>query len=145
MNYNSVTLLVKVFVFISVLGTTLLSGCRPLEEFELSDEDLISSVSINQYRDNLPIGEITVVDKSDIRKIVDNLTGAVMTSRRSVNDVPYSDNYLRLSLQIEGGARMSRTIFLYEDCIEEPYVGVYQVKHKFNDVYFIYNAYLDDH
>lgn len=117
---------------------------RAMNNSELPSADSVISVSMNQYNEFVPSGEITITDKSEITQILNALSGATKTWRQSVNDTPLVGDYLRVSMNLAEGERASRTLFLYadgEDYIEQPYVGIYRLKNRINYLYSVYAAY----
>jgi len=111
---------------------------------ELPSTSELQYVTINQFINYAPIGEVVVSDKDEITQILNSLSGATKRwgiNGMSVYDRPLNENYLLVLLHLNNEVR---TLYLYADganCIEEPYVGIYRARTSagFNYLFSVYN------
>ena len=82
---------------------------------------------------DIAVGENTVSrsDKNRISEIIACISGSEPTERESVQDVPGTENHIRIDFHVGTG---TSTIFAYEDSgeyyIEQPYQGIYKINRQ---------------
>lgn len=136
-----ITVIMSAVLIIVAIMIIFLLGDWNNKKLKLPDADSVLSISINQYNDYTPVGEIIITDRTEINNILSTMSGAAKTMKVSVNDYPAEEKYLIIRLYLENEMR---TLCLYTsstDYIEEPYVGIYRSKKKFDYVYSVYSAY----
>lgn len=111
----------KVISFLIVV--LLLTGCGKQESIILPEAGDVSLVSV--YAGD------SVMKHEDEQWISDFLSAmkeSVLTGKMSVQDVPQTEEYVKIILEMEEG---ENTFFLYEDggkyYAEQPYEGIYEI------------------
>ena len=111
----------KVILFLIVM--LLLTGCGKKESIILPEAGDVSLVSV--YAGD------SVMKHEDEQWISDFLSAmkeSVLTGKMSVQDVPQTEEYVKIVLEMEEG---ENTFFLYEDggkyYAEQPYEGIYEI------------------
>ena len=134
-----------ILIVVAGSAAAILSAGRA-EALMLPDAYRILSVSMNQYNEYVPAGEVIITDEDEIAQIINSLSGSPKLwgmLGTSVNDYPVNDNYLVVEFTMRDGSG-SRRLSLYtdgHDCIEEPYIGIYRAKQQLNYMYSMYSAY----
>ena len=71
---------------------------------------------------------VSYSDKTWIREIISDISAAEPTGKESVQDIPKTENYIKIVLNTATGA--GATLYAYEDAygffIEQPYQGIYK-------------------
>ena len=71
---------------------------------------------------------VSYSDKTWIREIISDISAAEPTGKESVQDIPQTENYIKIVLNTTTGA--GTTLYVYEDTcgfyIEQPYQGIYK-------------------
>ena len=109
-------------ILASIMCLTLAS-CGKADPIVLPDRDNIANISV------VIDGEtICHEDSSWIDSVLSGIAGAEPTSKKSVQDVPQVDDYIKLDIQLYSGVS---TVFAYEEdgkyYIEQPYQGIYEL------------------
>lgn len=100
-----------------------LAACGKADPVTLPETGEIVSVDVTA-------GDQTVqhTDETWISEMVTALSGAEPTGRESVQDVPQTEDLVRLDLQLGSG---TSTLFAYQEdgrfYIEQPYQGIWQI------------------
>jgi hypothetical protein len=124
----------------------LIAGCavNMASEIDLPDAEAVQYIAMNQYNELSLAGGAMITDRNEMNRVLSSLSGAVETAKTSVNDSPAVDEYLIIRFRLENE---TRTMFLYTmdgaDYLEEPYVGIYRMKHGLDDLYSIYTLGLE--
>lgn len=100
-----------------------LASCGKADPIVLPDRDNIANISV------VIDGEtICHEDSAWIDSVLSGIAGAEPTSKKSVQDVPQVEDYIKLDIQLFGGVS---TVFAYEEdgmyYIEQPYQGIYEL------------------
>lgn len=110
-------------IFLTVILCFALSSCGKADPIILPKNDDVLNISV--------VCDEEIVYHEDsvwIDRVISGITEAEPTSRKSVQDVPQVDNYIKIDFQLHGGIS---TVFVYEEdgkyYVEQPYQGIYEL------------------
>ena len=137
---SSRIIIIVAVMLVAVVGVGFMANRS--STIDLPAADSVLFVTMNQYDENTPVGEVVIKDPSEISQLLDALSRSTKTGRQSIHDTPIGGSYLTVQLQLENG---TRTLYLYTDgadYIEDPYVGIYRPRRgQFNFIHSMYSAY----
>ena len=115
-------------ILLTVIMCFALVSCGKADPIVLPDRADVVNISIEIDGET-----IYIEDSARIDDILSGIAKVEPTSKKSVQDVPQVDDYVKIDFQLNGGVS---TIFTYEEdskyYIEQPYQGIYELS---KDIY----------
>ncbi len=91
-------------VFIIVFLAGMVWVMRP-QVMPLPGADEVVMIDMEQFNEGSSLGPVVLNDKKRIGAVLSALSSAKKTLKISVNDIPVSDNFLRVGIHLKGERR----------------------------------------